>query len=141
GSAYCDPPATCSSMNAAPAGGVSVASCQPQPAQDLAGDDQFVIDAPVESRQKPRNHWPPTDQEPTVTDCPGRSGTISYVPCADPTRTATDEATDRATVPSGSCTRPASVASVDLGQNPDARGDNRFPTTASGGYQPTGPRF
>src|SRR5699024_7694404 len=141
GSAYCVPPATCSSMNAAPAGGVSVASYQPQPAHDVAGTDQFVIDTPVASRQKPRKFWPPTDQHPTVTDCPGRSGTISYEPCALPGRTVMSDATDRATVPSGSCTRPASVASAGATSNPDACGERRFPTTASGGYQPTGPTF
>src|SRR5699024_9283654 len=44
-----------------------------------------------------------------------------------------------ATVPSGSCTTPASVAFAGTGSNDDACGDSRFPTAASGGMNTSGP--
>src|SRR5699024_1517481 len=54
-------------------------------------------------------------------------------------RTASEDATERATDPSGNATKPASVALAGVTPNPDACGDNRFPDVASAGYHITSP--
>src|SRR5699024_12750515 len=103
-----------------------------------------VVDCkvPCASRHPIDMPAPPSAHTPTDTSPPGRTGTRSCEPCAVPGYTWDDPewSTVAATLPSGSCTRPAPVAESGVTSNEDAWGDSRFPTTASSGYQPYGPR-